>query len=96
MAMKATNYFQWITYYCFQVGKKTWIGLLVGVFFPSFRLKCITAKRGWEERLAMMKEKLDLISHECKNKIKEIKEQVEHQVCLYVRRLWARKVLTSI
>jgi hypothetical protein len=38
------------------------------------------AKRGWEEQLAMMKEKLDLISHECKNKIKEIKEQVEHQV----------------
>ena len=38
------------------------------------------AKCSWEERLALMKEKLDLVSHECKSKIKEIKEQVEHQV----------------
>lgn len=30
-----------------------------------------------------MKEKLDLTSHECKNKIKDIKEQVEHQVSVF-------------
>ncbi|XP_028394078.1 mitofusin-2-like [Dendronephthya gigantea] len=44
------------------------------------RLRCLQAKCGWEERLALMKEKLDLVSLECQNKIKEIKEQVEHQV----------------
>ena len=48
-----------------------------------FRSKCVAEKRDWEERLAEMKEKFDLITHECKNKIKEIKEQVEHQVCIY-------------
>lgn len=39
----------------------------------------------------MMKEKLDLISHECKNKIKEIKEQVEHQVCLHAN-IWGERL----
>ena len=47
-----------------------------------FRSKRVAAKRDWEERLAKMTEKHDLITHECKNKIKEIKEQVEHQVCI--------------
>ncbi|XP_046850405.1 mitofusin-2-like [Xenia sp. Carnegie-2017] len=44
------------------------------------RQKCIEAKCSWEERLAIMKDKLDVISHEFKNKIKEIKEEVELQV----------------
>ncbi len=83
-------------YLLFPGGKKNLDRVTSRSVFSCFRLKCITTKRGWEERLAMMKEKLDLISHECKNKIKEIKEQVEHQVCLYVRRLGARKALTSI
>ena len=61
------------------------------MFFVCSRSKCIEEKRGWEERLAMMKEKLDLISHECKNKIKEIKEQVEHQVCLHAK-IWGKRL----
>ncbi|XP_046850404.1 mitofusin-2-like isoform X2 [Xenia sp. Carnegie-2017] len=44
------------------------------------RQKCIEAKCSWEERLAIMKDKLDVISHEFKNKIKEIKEEVVLQV----------------
>lgn len=44
------------------------------------RCKRIELKHAWEGRLASMKEKLDLTSHDCKNKIREIKERVEHQV----------------
>lgn len=47
-----------------------------------FRCKRIELKHAWEGRLATMKEKLDLTSHDCKSKIKEIKEKVENQVCL--------------
>lgn len=54
------------------------------IFCVLFRIHCLEMKEEREDRLEFIDKQLDLLTLDCKSKIKKITEEVEKQVMLHL------------
>lgn len=54
------------------------------IFCVLFRIHCLEMREEREDRLEFIDKQLDLLTLDCKSKIKKITEEVEKQVILHL------------
>ncbi len=58
--------------------------IFIMLIFVLFRIHCLEMKEEREDRLEFIDKQLDLLTLDCKSKIKKITEEVEKQVRLHL------------